>query len=67
MKKLLITIFMILFSLHSFGWMNIRMNVDNGGCFINDNWISVLDWSELTVNFDDCDNRQWFKNLFGWL
>ena len=55
---------MILFSLHSFGWMNIRMHVDNGGCLINDNWISVLDWSELTVNFEDCDNREWFKKIF---
>ena len=64
MKKLLITIFMILFSPHSFGWMNIRMNVDNSGCLIDDKWISVLDWSELNVDFDDCDNRQWFEKIF---
>ena len=55
---------MILFSPHSFGWMNIRMNVDNSGCLIDDKWISVLDWSELNVDFDDCDNRQWFEKIF---
>ena len=64
MKKLLITIFMILFSLHSFGWMNIRMNVDNGGCLINDNWINVFDWKDFKVNWKDCDNREWFEKIF---
>ena len=65
MKKILIIIFVVL--VVNYPWMSIRWNVDNGGCLIDDKWISILDWSELNVNFDDCDNRQWFKNLFGWL
>ena len=63
MKKILLIIFMVLFSLHSFGWMNIRWNVDNGGCFVNDNWISVLD-KEFKVIWKDCDNRKWFEKIF---
>ena len=51
----------------NYPWMNIRWNVDNGGCLVDDKWISILDWSELNINFDDCDNRKWFQNLFGWL
>ena len=66
MKKIIIIIFVLLIANYFFA-MSFRWNVDNGGCLIDDKWISVLDWSELNVDFDDCDNRQWFKNLFGWL
>ena len=65
MKKILIIIFVVLVG--NYPWMSSRWNVDNGGCVIDDKWISILAWSELDVDFNDCYNRQWFKNLFGWL
>ena len=54
MKKLLIIPFLLLFISYFHG-MSIRETIEDGGCLVNNSWISIEKWEKLKITYEDCD------------